>query len=499
MNMLIHRAKHALAWLCLAACLLAPAEAGAIPFRADSGVILSSTTGNAVQAILPKSGGQYRMYFTSGSYQILSATSNDLFSWTLEAGVRLSTDPANDVDYSSITSCGIYVSTNTSDYMRMYYVGISSLGLYRILSATSTDGLAWSKTVSTHIISNNGLGFLDSPRPFPESSGLIRLYYAADKDGGNTRSSYRIHTASSSNDIDFNTDGPLLASEIAYQVSVTSLTDGRTRLYYTSPLTGETTGSQILSVIASSGSQSFSVETSSIRFSTASGTAALSYPVVVRSTESWRWRMFYSYGVNGATNTAVASAFSSSPTLSAFTPGSVQSGNAGFDFTITGEMFSDPPPTISLYTTGDSTGAVTLTRNSDLSLSGTMSMVGKKTGFWTLQVMNSDYVIAALANVLNVTLPPAEITLVDNLLRPLNGGQTTISIKTYEAGRVSVRLYSQNGELIRTLVDEDLPSGLSSVNWDGRTLSGYVVSSGVYLVNIQATGTNVTRKIVIIK
>ncbi len=457
-----------------------------------------------VQAILRVAGtSTYRMYLSSENLRILSATSPDLKSWTMDTGFRLSTGPYH-VDGASITSCGISVSTgSTSPFLRMYYVAISSSNEYRILSATSTDGLTFEKTESTHVIRNSGGAFLDSPRPFADSTSLDRLYYIADTAGGNTQSNYRVFTASSNDGgITHVDDGTVtaLASDIAYHVSVTSLTDGRTRLYYNAPLTGETTGSQVLSAIAAAGSTSFSKE-SGVRYSTPSASTELFYPVVVRTTESFSWRMFYSETTpDVSTHTFIATALAASPTLVGFTPSALFVGDTSVSFTLTGEVFSTPNPTVTFTKSGDTIATLTLTRTDDLTLTGTFSTLGKDSGAWTAVVTNADgFSTGSLSSAFTATLPPAEIVMLDNLFRPLTGGQVTVSITTFGSGRIKITLYTQNGQFIRTLFDAETSAGNFAAVWNGTTLGGSVVASGVYLLKITAPGADLIKKVVVIK
>lgn len=500
------RAKLALAGLCLAACLVFPSNAGAVIsfFSESTGTLPTTLSSMTAQAVVRISGtASYRMYLSSGNIRILSATSPDLKSWTLEPGVRLSTG-ARHVDGSSITSCGISVSTgSTAPFLRMYYVAISTTGKYRILSATSTDGVTFNKTESTHVIRSGGTAFLDSPRPFADSLTIDRLYYISDTLGGNSRAQYRLFTSSSNDGGITHIASSVLsgfASDNVYHVSVTSLTDGRTRLYYNAPLTVGTTGFKILSAIAAAGSTSFSKE-SNVRYSTPSVSTELFYPVVVRTAESFSWRMFYSeITPDVSTHTFIATALAASPTLTGFTPSALSIGETSVSFTLTGEVFSTPNPTVTFTKSGDTIATLTLNRTNDLELTGTFSTLGKDAGTWTAVVTNADgFSTGSRPNAFTATLPPAEIVMLDNLFRPLAGGQVTVSITTFGSGRVKMTLYTQHGRFIRTLFDAETSAGNFAAVWNGTTLGGSVVASGVYLLKITAPGADIIKKIVVVK
>jgi PKD repeat protein len=60
---------------------------------------------------------------------------------------------------------------------------------------------------------------------------------------------------------------------------------------------------------------------------------------------------------------------------------------------------------------------------------------------------------------------------------------TSIAYSTVREGRVSVRIYSIDGRLVRTLVDNQYTSaGTHEVSWNGRDNQGHEVRSGVYFV-----------------
>ncbi len=66
-------------------------------------------------------------------------------------------------------------------------------------------------------------------------------------------------------------------------------------------------------------------------------------------------------------------------------------------------------------------------------------------------------------------------------------------------GPVSLRVYSQAGRLVRTLVDEAAPPGRHVAEWDGTSESGAPVASGVYFCRYEAEDFADQRKLVLLK
>ena len=53
---------------------------------------------------------------------------------------------------------------------------------------------------------------------------------------------------------------------------------------------------------------------------------------------------------------------------------------------------------------------------------------------------------------------------------------------------VELKIYDINGQLIKKLVNEELPAGNYIVRWDGKNEAGRPVSSGIYIYNLKAGG-----------
>ncbi len=108
-----------------------------------------------------------------------------------------------------------------------------------------------------------------------------------------------------------------------------------------------------------------------------------------------------------------------------------------------------------------------------------------------------DLVEAPLTTVDNV-LPIARSALVSTYPNPFNP-QTTIIYSIPSPQKVTLNVYNLKGQLIRTLVDEELKSGQHNVTWYGEDHRGTKVSSGMYLIRMESKSGNATRKILLCK
>lgn len=74
---------------------------------------------------------------------------------------------------------------------------------------------------------------------------------------------------------------------------------------------------------------------------------------------------------------------------------------------------------------------------------------------------------------------------------------TEIYYKVTEQG-VTIRVYSINGELVRTLAENKTETE-DTIVWDGKNDKGRVVGSGVYLVNLKIGKFSKTVKVIVLK
>lgn len=76
---------------------------------------------------------------------------------------------------------------------------------------------------------------------------------------------------------------------------------------------------------------------------------------------------------------------------------------------------------------------------------------------------------------------------------------TAIGFSLPEAAHVSLRIYDIQGQLVKTLMDEEMESGYHSINWNGEDADNRNVSSGVYLSRIMTNKERATNRMILLR
>ncbi len=76
---------------------------------------------------------------------------------------------------------------------------------------------------------------------------------------------------------------------------------------------------------------------------------------------------------------------------------------------------------------------------------------------------------------------------------------TTIPFELTVPGHVRLEIFRLTGELVRTLVEEDLSAGPHRAVWDGRDDAGRKVASGSYLCRLDAEGKHLYQRLALVK
>jgi len=93
---------------------------------------------------------------------------------------------------------------------------------------------------------------------------------------------------------------------------------------------------------------------------------------------------------------------------------------------------------------------------------------------------------------------PEDFSLSHSYPNPFNP-ETTFKYQLAEDSRVTINVYNLMGKRIKQLVREDKPAGYYTETWKGMDENGQRVSSGIYLIYLQAGSFSMTRKITLIR
>lgn len=84
---------------------------------------------------------------------------------------------------------------------------------------------------------------------------------------------------------------------------------------------------------------------------------------------------------------------------------------------------------------------------------------------------------------------PNQIQLYENYPNPFNPN-TTISFELPTKSDVELTIYNSAGQLVKTLISDEVVSGMHQAIWDGKNVSGESVSSGIYLYRLEVVNEN---------
>jgi len=95
-------------------------------------------------------------------------------------------------------------------------------------------------------------------------------------------------------------------------------------------------------------------------------------------------------------------------------------------------------------------------------------------------------------------IPAIGTMLNANYPNPFNPS-TVISFNLAQSGNVSISIFNQKGQIVRTLVDSQMPAGAHQIVWNGMDDHGSSVSSGIYYYRMTSGKYTSTRKMVMMK
>jgi FlgD Ig-like domain len=98
----------------------------------------------------------------------------------------------------------------------------------------------------------------------------------------------------------------------------------------------------------------------------------------------------------------------------------------------------------------------------------------------------------------NVRLIPSEYALDQNYPNPFNPS-TTIKYQLTQDSKVNLTIYNLQGQVVRTLVNDNVAAGFQSISWNGKNEMGQTVATGMYVYRIQAGSFVSVKKMLMLK
>ena len=93
---------------------------------------------------------------------------------------------------------------------------------------------------------------------------------------------------------------------------------------------------------------------------------------------------------------------------------------------------------------------------------------------------------------------PETMELSQNYPNPFNPS-TMIEFNTVAGGHAILDIYNISGQRVRHLLDADVTSGVTAIEWDGLTDEGTEVSSGIYLYRLTVGQQEQIKKMVLVR
>ena len=219
----------------------------------------------------------------------------------------------------------------------------------------------------------------------------------------------------------------------------------------------------------------------------------------MRSTDSFRWRLYYTVYDAFKSTGDIRSALTGSPAPLSLSPATVYTSAGSIPLTISGEVFSLPAPTVSISRGAVVIAGTGITRADDQHFTASFATQGQAIGLWDLTVTNNDGSAKTVVGALFIDFAPGTITLTGNLLRPRDNVPTTVDVTIFSDGPVTARIYDADGRPLRTVFDGYKSAGSFTFTWDGKTASGASAPSGLYFIFVTGPKLNAKNKIVLIR
>ena len=103
-----------------------------------------------------------------------------------------------------------------------------------------------------------------------------------------------------------------------------------------------------------------------------------------------------------------------------------------------------------------------------------------------------------VSNAINLSTDISDLVTYNNVLNSGNS-QAIIKYAVRTAGILSIKAYTQNGTLVKTIFEGSVPAGKGTVDWNGTNDNGAKAASGIYFIKSSGPGLTKVDKIAIVR
>ena len=68
-----------------------------------------------------------------------------------------------------------------------------------------------------------------------------------------------------------------------------------------------------------------------------------------------------------------------------------------------------------------------------------------------------------------------------------------------QPAKAAISVYNLKGQLVKTLVNDDIKAGTTTYSWNGTDEQGNKVASGLYFYKLETDNKTVTKKMIMLK
>jgi hypothetical protein len=99
----------------------------------------------------------------------------------------------------------------------------------------------------------------------------------------------------------------------------------------------------------------------------------------------------------------------------------------------------------------------------------------------------------------DIALQRSGVTILNNVINPRNGEQTILQYTLKTGGRVTIQVFTLDGNLVKSLVHSAMPAGEYQVTWDGKNRGNREVARGMYFIRAVGPDIDEIRKVMVVK